>query len=92
MPCFVALIALMAPRLALLLVFVFSDYIYDATGNVLWNILGFLFMPLTLLAFAFAHHQGGVSGIYLVLVIIAALVDLGLIGGGAKSGAGMKKK
>lgn len=87
MPCLVALIALSFPRFAIILTVLFSDYIGKATGGqLLWPILGFLFMPLTLLAYCFAiNSHGSVDGIYLVLVIIAALIDLGMLGGGAHS-------
>jgi hypothetical protein len=87
MPCFVAMIAFFFPRLAIILTVLFSDYIGRAFNNeVLWPILGFIFMPLTLLAYAFAKNaNGSVDGMYLVLVIVAALVDLGVFGGSASS-------
>ncbi len=44
------------------------------------------FIPLTALAYAFAvNSNGSVTGFYLVLVVVAVLVDLGLIGGGEAS-------
>ena len=46
-------------------------------------------MPLTTLAYAFAWHEGSGkingSGLGLVVFIIALLMDLGIIGGGAAS-------
>ena len=84
MPCLVALLALIAPRLAIILVVIFSDYLGTAYQTVLWPLLGFIFMPLTTLAYAWAiHAQGSVSGLALFVVILAALFDLGVIGGGA---------
>jgi hypothetical protein len=54
---------------------------------VLWPLLGFFFLPLTMLAYAWAVNTNGtVTGIYLVVVIVAVLVDLGIVGGGARSG------
>ena len=81
-------LALFFPRLVLVLVFLFgSGYLGRAFQTSLWPILGFIFMPLTTLAYAFAKNQNGdVSGIYLVLVVIAVLIDLGIIGGSAKRG------
>ena len=85
MPCVVGCLALFAPRFAIILTVLFSNYIGDAYKGVLWPFLGFLFMPLTTLAYAFAWHQGNgsVSGIGLVVVVIAVLMDLGIIGGNA---------
>lgn len=87
MPCLVASIAFFFPRLAILLTAIFSDYIGRAFNNEwLWPVLGFFFMPYTLLAYAFAKNaNGSVDGLYMVLVIVAVLVDFGVLGGGASS-------
>jgi hypothetical protein len=84
MPCLVGCLALSAPRVALVLVVVFSDYIGRAFDSNLWPLLGFLFMPTTTLAYAWAiNSRGTVEGLQLVIVVIAVLIDLGLIGGSA---------
>ena len=86
MPFVVGCMALMAPRFAIVLVVLFSDYIGRAFDNMLWPLLGFLFMPLTTLAYAWAiNSRGSVEGIQLAVVVIAILMDLGLIGGSAAS-------
>ena len=86
MPCLVALIALAAPRLAIILLVLFSDYIGRAYQTVLWPLLGFLFAPYTTLAYAWAKNTNGtVDGIYLIVIIIAVLVDIGVLGGGAST-------
>ncbi|MCL4741946.1 MAG: hypothetical protein KJZ54_07040 [Phycisphaerales bacterium] len=86
MPCLVAAIAFFFPRLAIVLLVIFSDYIGQAYQTVLWPLLGFLFAPYTTLAYAFSiHSNGSVSGIYLLLVVVAVLVDLGVVGGGGAS-------
>ena len=84
MPCLLGLIALFVPRLVLLLIWLFSDYLGRAYETVLWPLLGFLFMPLTTLAYAWAMNSNNrsVSGLYLVVVVVAVLVDLGMLGGG----------
>ena len=84
MPCLVGCLALTAPRLAIVLVVFFSDYIGRAYESTLWPFVGFLFMPLTTLAYAWAiNSRGSVSGFYLVVVVVAVLMDLGLVGGSA---------
>ncbi len=86
MPCLVGLLALVFPRLAIILVVIFSDYIGHACQTWIWPLLGFIFMPLTTLAYAWAiNAHGAVEGIHLVVVVVAALIDLGIIGGGASN-------
>ena len=89
MPCLVVLVALAFPRIALALIYLFSDYLSRAFAgqSVVWPILGFIFMPFTTLAYAFAMNanHGAISGLYLVLLIIAVVVDLGTLGGGGHS-------
>ena len=74
------------PRVVIVLVVIFSDYIGDAYQTTIWPLLGFFFLPLTTLAYAWAiHSRGEVAGIQLVVVIVAVLIDLGLLGGGGHS-------
>ena len=85
MPLLVGCLTLATPRLAIVLVFIFSDYIGRAYETILWPLLGFFFMPLTTLAYAFAiNSNGSVDGMYLVVVVVAVLLDLGLVGWGSK--------
>lgn len=87
MPCFVGCLALFMPRLALALVWLFTHYLGEAYQTWIWPLLGFIFMPLTTLAYAWAMHygEGSVSGLGLVVVVLAVLVDLGLLGGSRSS-------
>lgn len=85
MGCLIGLIGVFAPRVALVLLWFFSDYLGEAYETRGWPLLGFLFMPFTTLAYAFAWHLGGgdIQGIGLFLIILAVLMDFGIIGGGA---------
>jgi hypothetical protein len=86
MPCILTVIALAFPRLVLLLVFFFSSYLSRAYQTMLWPLLGFFFMPLTTLAYAWAiNSNASVEGLYLVVVVVAVLMDLGLLGSGEAS-------
>ena len=90
MHCLLALLALIFPRVIIVLVWLFSDYLGRAYDTAIWPLLGFFFLPLTTLAYAFAvNSNGSVTGFYLVIVVIAVLFDLGVIGGG---GATSKRK
>lgn len=87
MPCLIGCLALSFPRIALVLVWLFGNpYLQNAYQSWLWPVLGFFFMPLTTLAYGWAWHQGSgsVAGVGLVVVIVAALIDLGMLGGGAR--------
>jgi hypothetical protein len=85
MPCLVGCLALFFPRIAIVIVWLASDYLEDAYQTATWPILGFLFMPLTTLAYAWAWHEGGgtISGLGTVAIVLAVLVDCGILGGGA---------
>jgi hypothetical protein len=86
MPCLVALLAMFAPRLAIFLVWLLSDYLGRAYHTVIWPVLGFLFMPYTTLAYAWAvNANGSVRGVYLAVVVLAVLVDLGVVEGGRRA-------
>ncbi len=86
MPCLIGCLALLTPRLAILLVFFLTNYIGRAYETGLWPLLGFVFMPLTTLAYAWAVNTNAtVTGIYLVVVVIAVLIDLGLVGTSASA-------
>lgn len=86
MPCFAVLIALAFPRVLLALMFFFSNYLERAYHGLLWPFLGFVFLPLTTIAYAWAlNSQGSVEGFSLVIVVLAALVDLGMVGGARRS-------
>ncbi len=85
MPCCAILILLfLGPRIAIVLFALFSTFFERPFDGLLLPLLGFIFMPWTLLAYAWAiNTTGSVSGLQLVVVALAALVDLGVIGGGA---------
>lgn len=89
MPFLVGCLAIAFPRLAVFLVWLLGGgYLTRALGGIGWLILGFIFMPLTTLAFAFAMNTmtpaGAVPDLGWVLVVVAGLVDLGIIGSNAK--------
>ena len=83
-------LALSFPRVALFLVWLLGgNYIHRAYGNFLLPLLGFFFLPLTTLAFAFSHdsfmNAGQISPLGWLIVLLALFVDIGLLGGGSKS-------
>jgi hypothetical protein len=90
MPCLLVLIALAFPRVVLVLLWLFSDYLGRAYHGALLPLLGFFFLPFTTLAYAVAMNEGGgVRGGWILLVVLAVLMDFGVMGGGA---AGRRKR
>jgi len=84
MPCLIALLTLAFPRFALVLLFLFTHYLERAYHSFLLIALGFVFLPLTTIVYAWVvngHHP--LEGVYLVAVIVSALADLGFLGNGA---------
>jgi hypothetical protein len=78
MPCIVAVIALAFPRIVLALLFFFSNYLDRSFQGVLLPVLGFLFLPLTTLVYAWLVNTGlPTSGVYLILLIVAVIIDAG---------------
>ena len=75
-------LGLLAPRLIMVLLWLFSDYLSRGfDGSWLLPLLGFFLLPTTTLAYAIAENSmDGVRGLGLVLVILGLLVDLGIIG------------
>ena len=86
MPCLLAALALFFPRVVIVVLVIFSNYIGAAYNTILWPLLGFIFMPYTTLAYAFGiNSAGSIRGLYLVLVVVAVLADIGSLGGGGRA-------
>ena len=79
MGCFVALFALISPRLALFVIFLFSDLLSRAFDGWFLPLLGFFILPWTTLAYAVMWDvgTGEVAGFEWFVVILAFVVDLG---------------
>jgi hypothetical protein len=82
-PCLLLILFLAFPRIALVLLFLFSNYLQRAYHGLLLPLLGFLFLPLTTLAYAWMTntHQA-IAGTNLIILIIAAVIDVGGLSGG----------
>ncbi len=63
----------------MILIAIFTPWFGAAFNSALLPFLGFLFMPYTTLAYmaAMLNNNHNVSGGWLVLIVIAAVVDLG---------------
>jgi hypothetical protein len=83
MGCFFALFALLTPRLVVALLWFFSHWFEGLFTSLLWPVLGFIFLPTTLLWYtAVQHWFGGQWTLWPVVGIIVALaIDVSPAGG-----------
>lgn len=85
MCCLLVVLALAGPRVGLVLLWLFTDYLSRAFDTFLWPLLGFVFLPWTTIAYAVAQNElGGLSNLGLLALALGFLVDIGIIGGGAR--------
>jgi hypothetical protein len=84
--CLIALVAMLSPRLAVFLLWLFTDRMSIAFDSFWVALLGFLFLPWTTLAWAVVYAPvRGVTGFGWFLVILAFLMDIGTHVGSAQA-------
>jgi hypothetical protein len=81
-----ALLGAAFPRIAIVLLWLFTNFFQGVFTGMIIPVLGFLFLPLTLLVYAYidktyGHHMNTVQ---LVCIFIAVIIDLGLVGSGGR--------
>lgn len=86
MPCLLAALAALTPRIVIVLLWLFTSWFSGLFGMALWPVLGFLFLPVTLLWFtAVQHWFGGEWSVLPVLgMVLALLADLSAAGGAGR--------
>jgi CDP-diglyceride synthetase len=83
MGCLIGLLAVASPRLALLLVWVFTPWVSRAFDTLLVPLIGFVVAPFTTLIYVLVWRPGiGVTGWGWFWVVLAVLVDTGAYGVG----------
>jgi hypothetical protein len=81
--CLFVVLVLAFPRLVLVLMFLFSNYLQRAYHDLLLPIVGFIFVPLTTIVYAWlVNSHMPLEGINLLILVVAVLIDLGGLGGG----------
>ncbi len=78
MGCLIAVIAVFAPRIGLILMWVFSPYVTRAFhGGWLWPLLGLIFLPFTTIIYSLVFVPGvGVTGIRWLWVGLGVFLDI----------------
>jgi hypothetical protein len=71
------------PRIAIVLLWFFTNFFQGVFQGIIIPILGFLFLPLTLLVYTYIDKTYGphMSVVQLVCLFVAVIIDLGLVGG-----------
>jgi hypothetical protein len=83
MPCLLLILVVAFPRIVLAVLFFTTNYLQHAYSNILLPVLGFIFLPLTTLAYAWmVNSNQPIAGINLIILIVAVVVDVGGLGGG----------
>lgn len=83
MPCLLLLLVLAFPRIILAVLFFFSHYLEHAYHGLLIPVLGFFFLPLTTLTYAWMYNSHmQLEGANLLILILAVVIDVGGLGGG----------
>ena len=79
MGCLLPIIAIFMPRVALLIIYMFTNWFGHAFHTTLWPLLGFLFLPYTTLAWmaAMILNNQQLNGLWIGILVIAVLFDLG---------------
>lgn len=96
MGCLVAVLGLVTPRVVLGVLWLFSDYLNRAFDSGWWPLLGFFVLPTTTIGWAVARNEftaqdGGFEAFGIILIVLGAVIDLGLLGGGARGGIGRRR-
>ena len=89
MGCLFAILALITPRFVVFMLWIFTHYLATAYGSWFWPTVGFFFAPTTTLAYAVARNDlstanGAITAAGTVVIVVGILIDIGLIGGGAR--------
>ena len=83
MPCLLVILIVVFPRIMLVLMFLLSNYLQRAYHGLILPLLGFIFLPLTTVAYAWmVNTRQPLQGINLLILLVAIVVDLGGLGGG----------
>ena len=83
MPCLFVFLALLTPRLVVALLWLFTAWFEGLFDTMLWPILGFIFLPTTLLWYTAVQHwfDGQWTLWPVVGLVIALMIDVSPAGG-----------
>lgn len=82
--CLLAMIGSFFPRIALALMWIFTNYVDRAFSSFIVPLLGLVFLPFTTIMYCLVWMAGGVHGAAWIWVIIGLLLDISSYGSGAR--------
>ena len=83
MPCLLVLVVVLFPRVVLALMFLLTNYLQRAYPGLLVPLLGFCFLPITTLVYAWmVNNRQTIDGVNLLIIVVAVIIDVGGLGGG----------
>ena len=86
MPCLLVLLMVSFPRLVLVGMWLLTTVLQRAYHGMLIPILGFIFLPITTIAYAWmVTHQMPLEGVNVFILVVAVLLDAGSHGGAGYS-------
>ena len=85
--CLFALVAFLSPRLAFILIWIFTSWVEDAFSGFLIPLLGVIFLPWTAFLWVVAYAIAGeVNALSIFALAIGIIADLSTHAGSAYSG------
>jgi len=85
MPCLLLVLVLAFPRVVMVAMLLFTTYLERAYHGILLPALGFVFLPLTTLVYAWLHNSHRpIDGVNALILVMAVVVDAGGLGDGAR--------
>ena len=78
MPFLVIILALLIPRITIALLYLLTNWFQGMFANVIWPILGFIFLPTTLLWYSVVHNwfHGEWGVVSVAGIVVALIIDL----------------
>lgn len=88
MPCLLTLVALLFPRITIVVLWIFTEWFSGVFNSTIWPVLGFLFMPLTTLWYSVVvnRYGGEWNAMTIAVMVLAVVFDLGSNNSGYKHG------
>lgn len=81
MPCLLAVLIAAFPRVAIVLLYLFTNFFAHVYSSLIIPILGFIFLPLTLIVYTYlSNTHAPMNTTSFVVIFIAVILDLGLVG------------